>query len=98
MTSLPHHGPMPCEDPNLELPDESSTLINAADARKLQGRGRGSGTNFSNKNPTRICTYCSRSGHTVDVCCRKHDFPPNYFKNHTAETKSNCFLFKNKSC
>ncbi|XP_019436494.1 PREDICTED: uncharacterized protein LOC109342873 [Lupinus angustifolius] len=30
---------------------------------------------------TKICTYCHKQGHTIDVCYRKHGFPPNYFTN-----------------
>ncbi|XP_019442317.1 PREDICTED: uncharacterized protein LOC109347040 [Lupinus angustifolius] len=30
---------------------------------------------------TKICTYCHKQGHTIDVCYRKHSFPPNYFTN-----------------
>lgn len=29
-----------------------------------------------------ICTHCCRNGHTIDICYRKHDFPPHFGKNH----------------
>ncbi|CAL0316470.1 unnamed protein product [Lupinus luteus] len=32
------------------------------------GRGRGQ----------KLCTYCQRSGHTIDICYKKHGFPPGY--------------------
>ncbi|XP_019438974.1 PREDICTED: uncharacterized protein LOC109344676 [Lupinus angustifolius] len=42
------------------------------------GRGRGH----------KICTYCQKTGHTVDICYKKHGFPPGYFTN---STNINCY-------
>jgi len=49
----------------------SSVSINAYDARKSQGRGKGA----YNKPPTRHCTFCNKNNHTVDFCYQKHGFP-----------------------
>ncbi|MCI53858.1 hypothetical protein A2U01_0075105, partial [Trifolium medium] len=63
--------------------DESKVLVNASDARKGQGRGRGSsGNNYGSKK--RVCTYCGKDNHIVDNCYRKHGFPPNYGRNAAA--------------
>ena len=51
--------------------DDSSVSINAYDARKFQGRGKGA----YNKPPTRHCTFCNKNNHTVDFCYQKHGFP-----------------------
>jgi hypothetical protein len=50
--------------------DDSSVSINAFDARKSQGRGKGG----YNK-PPRHCTFCNKTNHTVDYCYQKHGFP-----------------------
>lgn len=55
--------------------DEDQAVINAVDGRKSYGRGQGS---FSNK----MCTYCGKSGHTVETCYRKNGYPLGFkFKN-----------------
>jgi len=36
----------------------------------------------------RVCTHCSRSGHTIEVCYRKHGFPPHFGKNHAIANSS----------
>lgn len=48
-------------------------------------RGRG-GRNFTGGRGgagrgTKMCTFCHKSGHTIDTCYKKHGYPPNYFKN-----------------
>ncbi|XP_019435943.1 PREDICTED: uncharacterized protein LOC109342409 [Lupinus angustifolius] len=40
------------------------------------GRGFGSGRTMN----TKVCTFCGRERHTVDVCYSKHGFPPNFGK------------------
>ena len=57
--------------PTLPTLDDSNVSINAYDARKPQGRGKGS----YNKPPTRHCTFCNKNNHTVDFCYQKHGFP-----------------------
>ncbi|KAE9598263.1 putative transcription factor interactor and regulator CCHC(Zn) family [Lupinus albus] len=42
------------------------------------GRGRGSNT--------KVCTFCDKTGHTVDLCYRKHGFPPQYKSNASNNT------------
>jgi len=50
--------------------EDSSVSINAYDARKSQGRGKG----VYNK-PTRHCTFCNKTNHTVEFCYQMHGFP-----------------------
>lgn len=50
--------------------DEEQVMINAVDGRRSYGRGRG----YSNK----ICTFCGKSGHTVETCYRKNGYPPRF--------------------
>ncbi|CAN1345721.1 hypothetical protein LINPERPRIM_LOCUS40498 [Linum perenne] len=35
-------------------------------------------TSFKPKGKRPVCSYCGFVGHTVDVCYKKHDFPPGY--------------------
>ncbi|XP_016196130.1 uncharacterized protein LOC107637207 [Arachis ipaensis] len=42
--------------------------------RSNRGRGRGS---FGRGYP-KICSFCNKAGHLVDVCYQKHEFPPPY--------------------
>jgi hypothetical protein len=63
------------ESNNISVPamstlEDSNVFINAYDARKSQGRGKGA----YNK-PTRHCTFCNKTNHTVDFCYQKHGFP-----------------------
>jgi len=51
--------------------EDSNVSINAYDARKSQGRGKGA----YNKPPTRHGTFCNKNNHTVDFCYQKHGFP-----------------------
>jgi hypothetical protein len=68
---------------------DSSVSISAYDARKSQGRGKGS----YNKPPTRHCTFCNKNKHTVDFCYQKHGFSnvnrPNSQANATSGDVSN---------
>ena len=51
-------------------------MINATE-RQNQGRGRGGGVAPSfGRGSSKMCTYCGKTGHTVDVCFWKHGFPP----------------------
>ncbi|XP_019423033.1 PREDICTED: uncharacterized protein LOC109332504 [Lupinus angustifolius] len=44
--------------------------------------GRGSGRNQGGRG-TKVCTYCHKTGHTIDQCFKKHGFPPpGHFKNY----------------
>jgi len=56
---------------SLSVSEDSSVQVNATDTRKSQGRGKGS---YGNK-PTRFCTFCNRTNHTVDFCYMKHGYP-----------------------
>ena len=59
--------------------DESKILINAASVgNRSYGRGRGINSN-------KVCTHCGKTGHTVDICYKKHGFPSHFkFKNPTS--------------
>jgi hypothetical protein len=57
--------------PSLPTLEEGSVLVNASDARRPQGRGRGSST----KPSARYCSFCNRYNHTVEFCYQKHGFP-----------------------
>ncbi|KAK7310743.1 hypothetical protein RJT34_08445 [Clitoria ternatea] len=46
--------------------DDAMFSVSATDARRSFGRGKGK---------LKICTYCGREGHTVDVCYKKHGYP-----------------------
>ena len=39
-----------------------------------RGAGRGRGQSF------KVCSFCNKTGHTIDVCYKKHGYPPNYKK------------------
>lgn len=56
----------------LTVPEESQSLINAANGKKYYGRGRGS---WSNKQ----CSFCHKLGHTVETCYKKIGYPIGYF-------------------
>ncbi|MCH79444.1 integrase catalytic region [Trifolium medium] len=57
---------------NAHVVDESSSLINAAQRYASNGKGAASS---QSKNSNRQCTFCHRSGHTVDFCYQKHGHP-----------------------
>ncbi|XP_004515732.1 uncharacterized protein [Cicer arietinum] len=50
------------------------------------GSGRGSG---GCGRGYKICTHCNKSGHTVDVCFKKHGYPPNYPRSNSGAS-NNC--------
>nr|KYP45328.1 hypothetical protein KK1_033114 [Cajanus cajan] len=62
--------------------EENQVMINATDGRRFVGKGRGN---------SRICTYCGKTGHTVDTCYRKHGFPPS-LKSKGSNSSVNCTL------
>ena len=64
----------------VQFQDESKILVNAS-ATNNRGYGRGRGLNAN-----KVCTYYGKIGHTVEVCYKKHGFPPHFkFKNASAE-------------
>ena len=56
--------------------DDTTADVNAVDTRKGQGRGRSSTSMNSGRGSGKHCTFCGRPGHTVDVCFKKHGYPP----------------------
>lgn len=70
--------------------DEANSLVNAYDSRKFAGKSSNSyGGASNNKKDGRVCTFFHRTGHTIDVCYRKHGFPPNFTKKQTSANASN---------
>lgn len=67
---------------NLEVLDESKALIHAAASKKPFGRGKGG---FSGK---RQCTFCGKENHTIDMCYKKHGFPPHFGKRSNASVNN----------
>ena len=60
---------------------EPNTLINAADSqcRASLGRGRGGTLGGGGRgSSSKLCTFCGRTGHTIDVCYGKHGYPPGH--------------------
>ena len=66
--------------PNTPL-EETTGLVNVVNAQKQFGRGRG-GNSFQGRGRGngngRYCTLCERTNHTVETCCKKHGYPPNW--------------------
>lgn len=63
--------------------EEANTLIYAYDSRELPNHGKSStpfGVFHNSKKDSRMCIYCSRSGHTINVCYHKNGFPLKYGK------------------
>jgi hypothetical protein len=61
----------------IQLPipnDESQTLINVADSKRFGAR------NNAFKHGVRVCTFCSKTNHTVENCFKKHGVPPHMQK------------------
>ena len=72
-----------------QFQDESKILVNAATGNNSRVYGRGRGFN-SNK----VCTHCGKVGHTIEVCYRKHGFPP-HFKFRNGPIAQNIFQDEN---
>ncbi|KAF1869335.1 hypothetical protein Lal_00018428 [Lupinus albus] len=70
----------------------SSRNVNAATVYGRGNAGGNRGSNFGRGQSSyqgrgvlgrgishgKICTYCNKSGHTVDLCYKKHGYPPNF--------------------
>ena len=80
--------------------DESKILATArysaayGRGSKSHGRGnRGGRTSYGRGKGPIVCSYCNRNGHTIDLCWKKHGYPPhlqqNYLANNCANTHSN---------
>lgn len=62
--------------------DGSKILAGNVDDRKGQNRSRGGYTlRYNNRNGSKVCTHCKKTGHTIDTCYKKHGFPPNWQRN-----------------
>nr|KYP35678.1 hypothetical protein KK1_043266 [Cajanus cajan] len=63
--------------------DESKSLTNVMETKKGNGYGQGRGFGYKQKgrgykNSDKVCTYCSKLGHTIASCYRKHGYPPSF--------------------
>ena len=67
------------EESNNSLPssvsvsDDSTIQLNASEVEKSQWRGKGSF--FNSQKPTRYCTFCHKTNHTIDFCYQTHGHP-----------------------
>jgi len=73
--------------------EDSSILVNASDARKHFGCGKG---NAGTKNKSRFCTFCNRTNHTVEFCYQKHGYPKSFALQSIAPIPSHCNIKQNK--
>ena len=57
--------------------EEHNTLVNSAENRRPAGRGRGApyGGGGRGSSSNKVCTYCGRTGHIIEVCYGKHGYP-----------------------
>ncbi|MCI24185.1 retrovirus-related Pol polyprotein from transposon TNT 1-94, partial [Trifolium medium] len=65
---------------NFASNDESKALVNAADSRKPYSKNFKASSQNSTGKSNKQCTYCDKSGHTVDGCFKKHGYPPHMQK------------------
>src|ERR1044072_3486766 len=54
------------------MSDSESSQVLANSAKPLRGK------NYNTKSSDKVCTHCGRSGHTIEVCYRKHGFPQGF--------------------
>ncbi|XP_058784549.1 uncharacterized protein LOC131659361 [Vicia villosa] len=69
--------------------EEIISLANASDSRNYQDRSRPSNSSNFPKKDGRLCTYFHKIGHTIDVCYKKHDFPPSFGKMQVSTNATN---------
>ena len=62
--------------PNASVAKVDSTILAAKFSNEHLGTNLGNSGGKGNKRPT--CTYCGKTGHTVDKCYKKHGFPPGF--------------------
>lgn len=67
----------------LDVTENSEVMVNLFDGKKSTVYGKGKGNSS-----TKPCSYCNRTGHTVDTCYRKHGYPPGFrFRDGSAPAK-----------
>nr|KYP66985.1 hypothetical protein KK1_013301 [Cajanus cajan] len=64
-----------------EVVNDSKVFANAVENKKSFGRGRGSNFKNGGRGNGKMCTYCGKSGHTVETCYKKHGYPPSFGNN-----------------
>jgi len=76
---------------NLAPIDDSVPVVNAINSGKHKGNYPGNSSKNPNPNfgKPRICTFCGRSGHTVETCYQKYGFPPHFQRNSRAGPSAN---------
>jgi hypothetical protein len=77
------------ESNNLSLASsniEPFFVANTTESRKPQGRGRGY---YNSYKPSRHCTFCGKSNHTVEYCYQKHGYPNFPKQNASVNASSN---------
>ena len=66
--------------PNASISKVDSIMLAAKFSNEHLGTNLGNSGGKGNERPT--CTYCGKTGHTVDKCYKKHGFPLGFkFKN-----------------
>lgn len=59
--------------------DDSNVLVNAVDGSRSYGRGRGyGGSQGRGRGNGKVCSFCDKSGHTIETCYKNHGYPPNF--------------------
>lgn len=64
---------------NFASTEKSHALINVVGYKKPYVKYN-SYTNPSTTSKSKVFTRCGRTGHTIDVCYKKHGFPPHFGK------------------
>lgn len=68
---------------------ESINLANASNSKTSQDRSRFPNSSNHPKIDGRLCTYFHKTGNTIDVCYRKHSFPPSFRKKQVSKNATN---------
>ena len=63
-------------------------LVGLGNGAKGFGRGKTVKGQY-NSNSGKVCSFCGKTGHTVDTCFKKHGFPPHFKRNSNAASVNN---------
>jgi len=64
--------------PTTSIDDKTSGLVNAMDGQRQFGRGIGNSFQGRGRGNLRLCSFYNRTNHTVEICYKKHGYPPNW--------------------